>query len=175
MNEWSSVGSDWFPIGRIGSRGDRLGLRLQASKIVDTMMKIAFHVSGRYCTYKKWYGSLFKRLPISLELEPVLHEMINEENWQSLEEKIGTASNILLKYQNSLGLTENLSLKGEKESNGRHFIKYDFWGISSKLKKNLSKPLLDILDNQVFWLDERNLILWNNEIGKWPMFLQENK
>lgn len=175
MNEWSSVGIDWFPIGRIGSRGDRLGLRLQASKIAETMMKIAFHASGKYCSYKKWNGTLFRSLPIFSELEPLLNEIINEENWQALEEKIGLATNILLAHQNRLGLTDCLSLKGKKETNGRHFINYDFWEISSKLKKNLSRPLLAILDNQVFWLDERNLILWNHETGKWPIFLLDNK
>ena len=29
------------------------------------------------------------------------------------------------------------------------------------------------MNNQVFWLDERALILWNGEVGKWSMLLQK--
>jgi len=29
------------------------------------------------------------------------------------------------------------------------------------------------MDNQVFWLDKRSLILWNEEVGKWPLLLQK--
>ena len=32
MGDWNSVGGDWFPIGRIGSRGDQLGVHTQAAE-----------------------------------------------------------------------------------------------------------------------------------------------
>ena len=58
--EWNAVGGDWFPIGRIAAKDDVLGLRMQVSKIVNTMMRIAFMVSRQYMPYKKWFGSAFQ-------------------------------------------------------------------------------------------------------------------
>jgi hypothetical protein len=175
MCEWNALGGDWFPIGRIGSRGDRLGLKIQAARVASHMMQIAFHVSRRYSTYKKWFGTLFCNLPISGELGPVLEEMLREDGWERIEELIGEASGILLAHQNRLGITREIALKADRVDNGRHHIKYGFWDIGGALKENMPGPLLGILDSQVFWLDERNLILWNHETGKWPLFLAENK
>ena len=44
MCEWNAVGGDWFPIGRIGSRGDTLGLRVQAAKVVQHLVRILEHL-----------------------------------------------------------------------------------------------------------------------------------
>lgn len=173
MCEWNALGGDWFPIGRIGSRGDHLGLKLQTARVVGHMMQLAFHVSRKYSTYKKWFGTLFEKLPISAGLGPVLRQMLKEDDWQTIEELIGKASEILLAHQNRLGICQDMQIKTENVDNGRHHIKYGFWDISKKLGENLPQSLKDILDRQVFWLDERNLILWNHETGKWPIFLME--
>ena len=173
MGEWSAVGGDWFPIGRIGSRGDKLGLRIQTTKIGKHLMHMAYMVSRRYFTYKKWFGTLFKRLPIASALEPVLLDLLAEEDWQRVEEKMGEAASILLRQQNELGLTPPIKLQADTVDNGRHHIKYDFWAIGRQLTSNLPAPLKAVMDNQVFWLDKRSLILWNEEVGKWPLLLQK--
>ena len=173
MGEWNAVGGDWFPIGRIGSRGDKLGLRIQTTKIVKHLMQIAFMVSLRYYTYKKWFGTLFKRLPIASALEPVLLDLLAEQNWQRMEERIGKAASILLRQQNELGLTPPIKLEADKVDNGRHHIKLDFWAIGRQLTGNLPAPLKAVMDNQVFWLHDRSLILWNGEVGKWSLLLQK--
>jgi hypothetical protein len=175
MCEWNALGSDWFPIGRIATRGDCLGLKVQTAKVAEHIMRIAFHVSRKYSTYKKWFGTLFSRLPIAIDLSPVLENMLNEDDWKKTEGHIGKASEILLDWQNKLNISQELKLKAEIVDNGRHHIKFDFWDIGSKLSENLPQSLKDILDRQVFWLDEKNLILWNHETGKWPIFLTENK
>ncbi len=171
--EWSVAGSDWFPIGRIGTRGDVLGLHIQVAKVAQHLMRIAFMVSRRYWTYKKWFGTLFRQLPIAGELEPVLLDLLEEQNWQRVEEKIGEAARILLQKQNELGLTLPIALEANTVDNGRHHIKYDFWAIGRQLTSNLPAPLKAVMDNQVFWLHDRSLILWNEEVGKWPLLLQK--
>jgi hypothetical protein len=173
MCEWNAVGGDWFPIGRIGSRGDRLGLRIQTAKIANRLMRIAFMVSRRYFTYKKWFGTLFKMLPLANALEPVLMELLKEENWQKAEEKIGEAASILLQQQNKLGFTTKITLDGEKADDGRHYMKYDFWEIGRKLAENIQPPLKSLMENQVDWLHERSLILWTEETGKCTLLLQK--
>lgn len=174
MCEWNALGSDWFPIGRIGSRGDKLGLKIQTAKVVEHIIRIAFHVSRKYSTYKKWFGILFAKLPIASELSPLLDEMLKEDDWKKIEELIGKASDKLLEWLNKLSICQELILKAEIVDNGRHHIKFGFWDIGKLLGENLPHSLKEILDRQVFWLDERNLILWNHETGKWPIFLTEN-
>lgn len=171
--EWNAVGGDWFPIGRIGSRGDTLGLRLQISKVVQHIMHIAFMVSKSYMPYKKWFGTLFKTLPVAAALEPVLLDLLHEQDWQQAEEKIGHAVSILLERQNTLGLGSEITLGAETVDDGRHHIKHDFWEIGQQLTQDIHPDLKAVMDNQVFWLHERALILWNGEVGKWSLLLQK--
>lgn len=170
---WAKSGGDWFPIGRIGSRGDTLGLRLQISKVVQHIMHIAFMVSKSYMPYKKWFGTLFKTLPVAAALEPVLLDLLHEQDWQQAEEKIGHAVSILLERQNTLGLGSEITLGAETVDDGRHHIKHDFWEIGQQLTQDIHPDLKAVMDNQVFWLHERALILWNGEVGKWSLLLQK--
>ena len=170
--DWNAVGGDWFPIGRIASKGDTLGLRVQTANIVRHMMRLAFMISRRYMPYKKWFGTLFKTLPVAAALEPVLLDLLQEQDWQRVEERIGDAASILLERQNQMGLGK-VALVAETVDDGRHHRKYDFWGIGRQLTENIPPALKAVLDNQVFWLHERALILWNGEVGKWSLLLQK--
>ncbi len=123
--------------------------------------------------YKKWFGTLFKALPIAAALEPVLLDLLQEQDWQQAEEKIGNAASILLQQQNQLGLVPEISLGAETVDDGRHHIKYGFWEIGQQLTKDIQPALKAVMDNQVFWLHERALILWNGEVGKWSLLLQK--
>jgi hypothetical protein len=173
MREWYAIGGDWFPIGRIGSRGDALGLRIQVAKITQRFMRIAFMVNKTYFPYKKWFGMFFKRLPIAPQLEPMLLDLLAEDHWQQVEEKIGEITLILLAHQNNLGITSKITLKKAKVDDGRHHIDIGFWQIGNQLAKYILPPLKSLTDNEVFWLHERNLILWNEEVGKWTLLLQK--
>jgi hypothetical protein len=173
MKEWESLGSDWFPIGRIGSRGDLLGLRIQAARVASRLMHTAYLVSRRYCTYKKWAGTLFKRLPIATELEPILTDLLETADWQKIEEKIGEAAAIVLRQQNTLGISAKMAFPGKKVDDGRHHIQYNFGGIANALAKYLQPPLKSLSYNEVFWLDEKRLILFNGEEAKWSLLLQK--
>jgi len=174
MSEWTAVADDWFPIGRVGSRKDQLGLHIQAAKVCQHLMRIAFMVSRKYFHYKKWFGTLFKRLTIAPTLEPILLELIEEQRWQKVEEKIGEAASILLQYQNKLGITPEITMKAEEDDGRRHHIKYDFRQIVNPLAECIQPPLKSLMENQVFWLHERSLILWNEEVGKWSLFLESS-
>jgi hypothetical protein len=135
-------------------------------------MRIGFMVSRRYFHYKKWFGTLFKRLPLASALEPVLLEIAEEQRWQRVEEKIGQAASLLVQEQNRLGIAPAMAWNVEADDGRRHHLKLDFWGISGQLATHLQPPLKSLMDNQVFWLHERSLVLWNEEAGKWPLLLQ---
>ncbi len=173
MHEWYAVDGDWFSIGRIGSRGDKLGLRIQVAKVGHRLMRIAFMVSRRYFPYKKWFGTLFKDLQLAYALEPILLELFQEERWQKVEERMCEATSVLLQQQNELGITPKIMLEAEKVGDGRHHMKYDFQEIGKKIAENIQPPLKSLMENQVFWLHERSLILWNEEAGKWSLLLQK--
>jgi len=173
MAEWYTVNGDWFPIGRIGSRGDKLGLRIQAAKVGNRLMRIAFMVGRKYFPHKKWFGTLFKELPLAYVLEPILLELFKEEKWQKVEEKICEASSVLLQEQNKLGITPKIIIEAEKVDDGRHHMKFDFQEIGKKIAEKIQQPLKSLMENQVFWLHEKSLILWNEEAGKWSLLLQK--
>ncbi len=173
MHQWYTVNRDWFPIGRIGSRGDTLGLRIQSAKVVHHLMRIAFMVSRRYFHYNKWFGTLFKDLPLAPTLEPILLELLEEENWQKVEEKICEATSVLLQQQNRLGITPKITMEAENVDDGRHHMKVDFGGIGRKIAENIQPPLKSLMENQLFWLHEKSLILGNEEAGKWSLLLQK--
>jgi hypothetical protein len=171
--EWNAVGGAWFPIGRMGSRGDRLGLRIQAAQAAHHLMRIAFMVCKRYFTYRKWFGTLFKGLPLAGALEPVLMELMAEDDWRRVEERIGQAASILLQRQNELGIAPESTLESKQVDDGRHHIQYDFGAIGRQIAEQIQPPLKAVMENQVFWLHERSLILWNGEVGKWSLLLQK--
>jgi len=172
VGEWNTVGGAWFPIGRMGSRDDPLGVRLQAAVASRHLMRIAFMVSRRYAPYTKWFGTLFRELPVGSRLGPVLQELLAEEEWQGVEEQICEATAILLEAQNALGITSPIVAEPRAAEDGRHHLDPGFRAIVNPLAQSIPARLKSILDNQVFWLHERSLILWNEEVGKWPLLLQ---
>lgn len=174
MCGWNTVGGDWFPIGRIGSRGDRLGLRIQAAKEAQRLMRLGFMVSRKYTTYKKWFGTLFKRLPIAEELEPVLAGLLAEEDWRQVEQRIWDASAIILRYQNDLGIAPKIPIEVERADDGRHYLSCDYWGIGRKTAGQIPPRIKELQQNEVFWLHNKQQILWNEEHGKWVLFLQKD-
>jgi hypothetical protein len=173
MCGWNSVGGEVFPIGRIGSRGDELGLYIQAGKAAQHLMRLGFMVSKQYYTYRKWFGMLFKRLPIAAELEPVLLRLQREEDWRQVEQHIWDAAAIILHYQNALGIAPEISIEVEKANNGRNHLAVDYWKIGRKTAGRIPPRIKALQDNEVWWLHERQLILWNGEVGKWVLFLQK--
>ena len=86
---------------------------------------------------------------------------------------MGEAASILIKEQNKLGLSSPIKLKADKATDGRHYLNFDFWGIGRKLTADLTPSLKKVMNNQVFWLHDRNQILWNEEVGKWSLLLQK--
>ena len=79
----------------------------------------------------------------------------------------------MLAAQNDLGIAPEITLGAKLVDDGRHHMNIDFWGIGSRTGMRIPTELRMVLNNQVFWLHERQLILWNEEVGKWPLLLQK--
>ena len=175
MIDWSAIAGDWFPMGRMATKGDNLGLRIQTAKVVQHMMRIAFRLSKKYYPYRKWFGTIFKSLPLASKLEPLLLDLTQERNWKNIEEKICNISAILLNEQNKTGVAPKINLVPEKESNKRHYMKFDYRKIQNKIFAGLKPPLNLIDKNAEGQWDAKSRILWEGEVGKWPyVFLQKS-
>ncbi len=175
VTEWSAIGGDWYPMGRIAAKGDKLGLRIQTAKVIQHLMRIAFRLSKKYYPYKKWFGTIFKSLQLSSTLEPLLLDLAREEEWQKIEEKIHEIVKILMQEQNKLGLTPEIKMFAEKAPNKRHHVKVDYFRIGNEIAENIQFPLKNLRKNMVGQFNDINQILWGDEVGKWAfVFLQKS-
>jgi len=172
MCGWNTVGGDYFPIGRIGARGDLLGLQIQAAKVAQHLMRLGFMVSKKYWTYKKWFGTLFARLPIAAELSPVLQALLREEDWRRVELHIWDGAAIILRHQNALGIAPAAPIETHLSGDPRHYLDVDYWAIGRQTAGEIPPRIKALQDNELFWLHEKELILCNEEHGKWVLFLQ---
>lgn len=185
MHEWQHVAGSWRYLGRMGPRGDKLGVRIQAGKAAHHLMRIAFMISRRYFPYTKWFGTLFKELPAAGELEPILLELLAEEKWQSIDEKICEAASLLLKKQNALKITSEIIIKAKAakddpyhpqfkfEDADRYHMRFDFDKLTDLIAEDIQPPLRSLMENQLPDRDHKRMIMGNLEVGKWSLFLQK--
>ncbi|MDR2079113.1 MAG: DUF4037 domain-containing protein [Treponema sp.] len=59
---WNYIWNKEAFIGRSIALNDYIGLKLNASRIVNYLIKILFYLEGKYIPYSKWFGAAFKKL-----------------------------------------------------------------------------------------------------------------
>ncbi len=103
--QWQSIASTEHFLGRTAEALDYLGSHLNAFRLVQRIMELAFLHERRYYPYPKWFGTAFSRLQISQSLGPIINSVLPSANPQAREDGINRALVILAKSHNSLGLT----------------------------------------------------------------------
>jgi hypothetical protein len=93
-------------LGRTGLRGDELGSRLIAARLVDDLMRLAFLQERRYAPYPKWFGSAYALL--GRAEEPALAAALRAERWTEREEALSEAYRLVAGAHNELGVTPPL-------------------------------------------------------------------
>jgi hypothetical protein len=96
-----------FP-SRCGEGGDELGARINSARLVRDVMKLCFLIEGRYAPYSKWLGTAFSHLNCAHGLEPVLRAAVAADTWQSREQHLCAAFEIVARMRNSTGLFATL-------------------------------------------------------------------
>ena len=91
-----------------------------------------------------------------------------------MEERIWDAAAIVLRYQNALGIAPEAPIAVNRSSDPRHHLAVDFWEIGRKTAGEIPPRIKALQENELFWLHEKQLILWNEEFGKWVLFLQKD-
>lgn len=100
---WDLIGEDEHLMGRAGLVGDEIGSALLASRIVREFMRLAFLREKRYPPYPKWFGTSFRQLESSTEMEPYLAEALSAQDWQSREAALVPLYEHAAREQNRLG------------------------------------------------------------------------
>lgn len=96
-----------FP-SRCGEGGDELGARINTARVVRDVMKLCFLIEGRYAPYSKWLGTAFSRLNCANELEPLLRTAVAATTWQSREQHLCAAFEVVARMHNAVGLFATL-------------------------------------------------------------------
>ena len=107
-SQWIRIAQEEAFPGRCGEAGDELGARINMARLVRDVMKLCFLIEGRYAPYSKWLGAAFSRLNCARELEPVLRAAIAGETWQSREQHLCAAFEIVARMHNAMGLFATL-------------------------------------------------------------------
>jgi hypothetical protein len=74
---WTRIEEEEHLFGRCGSVDDEVGSAIVAGRLVRHLMSLCFLLEGKYAPYLKWFGSAFKQLHISNELQPILMNILN--------------------------------------------------------------------------------------------------
>jgi hypothetical protein len=118
--QWGRIGQEDHLLGRSGYRGDNIGSRLLAARLVHDVMMLGFLYEQQYAPYPKWFGSAFKRLHCAAELGPVLEDVLTAVTWQAREAHLCCAFTIVGEIHNNLQLTASLPT-GCEPFHGRPF------------------------------------------------------
>ncbi len=141
LSEWDHISEEMAFVGRSAPKGDDLGSRLVATRLVRYIIRLAFILCKTYVPYSKWFGFAFSFLPIATDLQPILLEILTQDNWRKRENLLTEAYLVLLDYQNSLQITPKISV------NATQFFSRDQMIINTqKIKNELRKLIIPPLD-----------------------------
>lgn len=110
--DWVRLGQELSFVGRAGDRGDDLGSRVIAARLVRVAMHLGFLLERRWPPYAKWFGTLFEALPRAGEAAPALRAAVAAEDWRDREAAICRAVELLHALQADVGLPTAPSATG---------------------------------------------------------------
>jgi len=128
-----------FP-GRTGMRGDKIGSKMESTKIVRYLMQLAFITAKEYIPYHKWFGSKFSKLPIAESIEPVLITILNENDWKVRDKLLCEAYIILINEQIKLKIIKKFDAK-PTQFHDRPILIVDLNSAFESLKKDIDMNL----------------------------------
>ncbi|GHV69852.1 hypothetical protein AGMMS49928_14380 [Spirochaetia bacterium] len=85
---WHYISNKEAFIGRSRELGDITGLKIQAGRIVNYLIKILFYLEKKYIPYSKWFGSAFKQLESYSAAGKLAEEILCENDPAAIEEKL---------------------------------------------------------------------------------------
>lgn len=119
-SQWSRIGQEDHFVGRTGFRGDEIGSRLLAARLVHDVMMLGFLYEKRYAPYPKWFGTAFKQLDCGPVLAPILQDVLTAVTWSDRQAHLCQAFTVVGDMHNRLKVTPKLPV-GCEQFHGRPF------------------------------------------------------
>ncbi|MEU4364175.1 DUF4037 domain-containing protein [Promicromonospora sp. NPDC023987] len=102
--DWTRIEQELPFVGRTGQRGDDLGSRLIAARLVTALVRLGSLLERRWPPYPKWAGTLFGRLPVAPSAGPHLAEALAAPTWPERDAALRAACEVLHERQRAVGL-----------------------------------------------------------------------
>ncbi|RNI25513.1 DUF4037 domain-containing protein [Flexivirga caeni] len=102
--DWAQLGEELPFIGRSGSRGDDLGSRVLAGRLVQVGMHLGFLLERCWPPYSKWFGIAFARLPRASAAAPAFRVALAADDWHEREMGLAEGLAVLGRLQGEIGL-----------------------------------------------------------------------
>lgn len=83
---WLSIANEEPFVGRAIDLGDFIGLKLISTRIVNTLIKIAFYMEKKYIPYGKWFSVLFNMTESGKILKDDIKNLLTENNPKVIED-----------------------------------------------------------------------------------------
>ena len=103
-SDWQRLDQELPLMGRAGERGDELGSRVMAARLVDVAMHLGFILCRRWAPYSKWRGTLFARPPLPAQIGEQLSAALSAPRWRERGEHLACALDLLAEQQELAGL-----------------------------------------------------------------------
>lgn len=102
--DWQRLDQELPLVGRAGDRGDELGSRTIAARLVDVAVHLAFMLSRSWPPYSKWRGTVLGQLPGCAALAAGLDRVLDAHQWQDRQSALADSLAGLLLLQRQCGL-----------------------------------------------------------------------
>jgi hypothetical protein len=102
--DWQRLDQELPLMGRAGDRGDELGSRTIAARLVDIAVHLGFMLSRSWPPYSKWRGTMFGRLPGCSAIAEGLARVLDARHWRDRQTALSEALMGLARLQEDAGL-----------------------------------------------------------------------
>lgn len=102
--DWHRLDQELPLMGRAGDRGDELGSRVIAARLVDVVVHLAFLLSRAWPPYAKWRGTVLSRLPAGRAIRADLEAALAADGWVERTEALRRSMERLAEVQRDAGL-----------------------------------------------------------------------
>lgn len=102
--DWQRIDQELPLMGRAGDRGDELGSRVIAARLVDSAVHLGFMLAREWPPYSKWRGTAFAGLPGCFDIAADLARVLDARHWQDRQTGLSAALAGLLRLQEEAGL-----------------------------------------------------------------------
>ncbi|WP_425953851.1 DUF4037 domain-containing protein [Xylanimonas sp. McL0601] len=102
--DWRRLDQELPLMARAGDRGDDLGSRVIAARLVDVAVHLAFTLCRAWTPYPKWRGTVFRTLPVDASVGAALGATLSAATWSERNDALRAALERLAVFQGQVGL-----------------------------------------------------------------------